>query len=132
MPYPGWEHVHLAIDMEYDTIPQHIPAREIGRSPRRKHRGNGAHALRAGRREASASEVLVNHRFEEGTIQNKATLRPIPNVEMALHADGFDTPWQKFENNDALERDEQSQYGGFQLFDDQDTSLLSPNGFSRG
>lgn len=71
-------------------------------------------------------KVLVIHQFETGMIQNKDMLRPVPNVEMVLHADGFGTPQQKFEKYDLLVRDEPIQYGGFKLFYDQDTPLLTP------
>lgn len=126
MPYLERDHVHLAIDTEYDMIPPDIPGQQIGSSP-------GADIMQAARTLSRLVEeknlppkVLVIHQFEDGMIQNKPSLRPVPNVEMVLHADGFGTPQQKFEKYDFLVRDEPIQYGGFKLFYDQDTPLLSP------
>lgn len=126
MPYLEQPNVHLAIDTEYDMIPPAIPAQEIGSSP-------GEDIMQAARTLSRLVEeknlppkVLIIHQFQDGMIQDKEMLRPVPNVEMVLHADGFGTPFQKFEKYDALVRDEPIQYGGFKLFYDQDTPLLSP------
>ena len=126
MPYLERDYVHLAIDTEYDMIPPAIPAQQVGSSP-------GADIMQAARTLSRLVEeknlppkVLVIHQFQDGMIQNKSLLRPVPNVEMVLHADGFGTPQQKFKKYDMLVRDEPIQYGGFKLFYDQDTPLLSP------
>ncbi len=126
IPYLERENVHLAIDTEYDMIPPDIPAEQIGTS-------RAGEIMQAARTLSKLVEeknlppkVLVIHQFQDGMIQNKRIMKPVPNVEMVLHADGFGTPQQKFVKYDALVRDEPIQYGGFKLFYDQDTPLLSP------
>ena len=71
-------------------------------------------------------KVLVVHQVQSGMIQDKQTLRPVPNVEFVLHADGFGKPRQKIVKYNALVRGEPIHYGGFKLFYDQDAPLLSP------
>lgn len=126
MPYLERENVHLAIDTEYDMIPPDIPAQQIGTS-------RAAEIMEAARTLSKLVEeknlppkVLVIHQFQDGMIRNKRLLKPIPNVEIVLHADGFGTPEQKFVKYDTLVRDQPIQYGGFKLFYDQDLPLLSP------
>ncbi len=125
-PYLEREHVHLAIDTEYDMIPPDIPAQQIGSSPGADIMGAARTLSEIVRENDLPPKVLVVHQFQSGMIQNKQMLRPVPNVEFVLHADGFGTPRQKIVKYNALVRDEPIQYGGFKLFYDQDAPLLSP------
>jgi hypothetical protein len=59
-------------------------------------------------------------------ILDKEAIKPVKNVEIVIHADGFGTPEQKFKKYDALVRDQPIQYGGFKLFYNEDYPLLSP------
>ena len=126
MPYLERPNVHLAIDTEYDMIPPAIPGQEIGSSPGEDIQQAAQTLSKLVEEKNLPPKVLVIHQFEDGMIQDKEMLRPVPNVEMVVHADGFGTPQQKFEKYDLLVRDEPIQYGGFKLFYDQDTPLLSP------
>ncbi len=126
MPYLERDYVHLAIDTEYDMIPPAIPAQEIGTSRATEIMAAARTLSKLVEEKDLPPKVLVIHQFQDGMIQNKQILKPVPNVEMVLHADGFGTPEQKFVKYDALVRDQPIQYGGFKLFYDQDAPLLSP------
>jgi len=125
-PYLERDYVHLAIDTEYDMIPPDIPAQQIGSSPGADIMGAAQTLSEIVRQNDLPPKVMVIHQFQSGMIQNKRMLQPVPNVQIALHADGFGTPRQKIVKYNALVRDEPIQYGGFKLFYDQDAPLLSP------
>ncbi len=126
LPYLERDYVHLAIDTEYDMIPPDVPAEEIGSSPGADIMGAARTLSEIVRENDLPPKVMVIHQFQDGMIQNKRMLEPVPNVQIALHADGFGTPRQKIVKYNALVRDEPIQYGGFKLFYDQDAPLLSP------
>lgn len=125
-PYLERDYVHLAIDTEYDMVPPDIPAQQIGSSPGADIMGAARTLSEIVRQNDLPPKVMVIHQFQSGMIQNKRMLEPVPNVQIALHADGFGTPRQKIVKYNALVRDEPIQYGGFKLFYDQDAPLLSP------
>ena len=125
-PYLKREHVHLAIDPEYDMSPGEIPGQHFGSS-------TGEEIMDAARTlsdlvesEGLEPKVLVIHQFRYDMIINKRIIEPVPNVEIVIHADGFGTQRQKIKKYNLLVRDQPVQYGGFKLFYDQDYDLLSP------
>ena len=126
MPYLEREHVHLAIDPEYDMSPGEIPGQHFGSS-------TGEEIMDAARTLSDLVEsedlppkVLVIHQFRYDMIIDKRVIEPVPNVEMVIHADGFGTQKQKIKKYNLLVRDQPVQYGGFKLFYYQDYDLLTP------
>lgn len=127
MPYLKRPYVHLAIDPEYDMAPGEIPGQQVGSSYASEVAG-AAQTLSnlVDQNKDLQAKVLVIHQFQYGMILNKETLKPIRNVEMVLHADGFGAQKVKYDKYNALVTQEPIQYGGFKLFYDQDVPLLSP------
>ena len=128
MPYLKRPYVHLAIDPEYDMAPGEIPGQQFGASYASEIMG-AAWTLSnlVDQNKDLQAKVLVIHQFRYDMILNKEILKPVKNVEMALHADGFGTPAVKYEKYNLLVTQEPIQYGGFKLFYDQDVPLLTPN-----
>lgn len=128
LPYLKRPYVHLAIDPEYDMAPGEIPGQQFGASYASEIMG-AAQTLSdlVDRNEDLQAKVLVIHQFRYDMIINKEVLEPVKNVEMAIHADGFGGPQVKYEKYNALVAQQPIQYGGFKLFYDQDTPLLTPN-----
>lgn len=128
MPYLKRPYVHLAIDPEYDMAPGEIPGQQFGASYASEIM-DAAQTLSelVDRNEDLQAKVLVIHQFRYDMIINKEVLEPVKNVEMAIHADGFGGPQVKYEKYNALVAQQPIQYGGFKLFYDQDTPLLTPN-----
>ena len=125
-PFLEREHVHLAIDPEYDMSPGEIPGQQFGSSSGEEIMGAARMLSDLVEREDLPPKVLVVHQFRYDMITNKRVLEPVPNVETVIHADGFGTPREKIKKYNLLVRDQPVQYGGFKLFYDQDTNLLSP------
>ena len=126
MPYLGREHVHLAIDPEYDMSPGEIPGQHFGSSTGQEIMDAARTLSELVEREDLPPKVLVIHQFRYDMIINKRVIEPVPNVEMVIHADGFGTRRQKIKKYNLLVRDQPVQYGGFKLFYYQDYDLLSP------
>ncbi len=125
-PFLGRPYVHLAIDTEYDMQPGEIPAQQVGASYASEITSAAQTLSTITERNNLPAKVLVIHQFQYGMVLNKENLAPVENVEMVLHADGFGTPKVKYDKYEALVTQEPIQYGGFKLFYDQDTPLLSP------
>ena len=128
MPYLKRPYVHLAIDPEYDMAPGEIPGQQFGASYASEIMG-AAQTLSdlVDRNEELKAKVLVIHQFRYDMIINKEVLKPVKNVEMALHADGFGAQKVKYDKYNALVTQQPIQYGGFKLFYDQDVPLLTPD-----
>lgn len=126
MPFLDREYVHLAIDPEYDMQPGEIPGQQFGSSSGEEIMGAARTLSELVEEEELPPKVLVIHQFQYDMITNKRAIEPVPNVQMVLHADGFGTPKDKIKKYDLLVRDQPIQYGGFKLFYQQDTPLLSP------
>lgn len=125
-PFLERSYVHLAIDPEYDMQPGQIPGQEFGNS-------SGEEIMAAARtlsdivkKNDLPPKILVIHQFRYDMISNKQAIKPIPNIEMVLHADGYGVPKDKIEKYKLLVHDEPIQYGGFKLFYQQDVPLLTP------
>ncbi len=125
-PFLERDYVHLAIDPEYDMQPGQIPGQEFGNS-------SGQEIISAARTLSDIvknndlpPKILVIHQFRYDMISDKQAIKPVPNVEMVLHADGYGVPADKTEKYKLLVRDEPIQYGGFKLFYQQDVPLLTP------
>jgi hypothetical protein len=125
-PFLERPYVHLAIDTEYDMAPGEIPGEQIGSSSAEDIKGAARTLSEMVKKKDLPPKVLVIHQFAYEMITNKEAIEPISNVEIALHADGFGTPEQKIKKYEALVTQQPIQYGGFKLFYDQDTPLLSP------
>jgi hypothetical protein len=125
-PFLERDYVHLAIDPEYDMKPGQIPGQEFGNSSGQEIMA-AAHTLSdIVKKKDLPPKILVIHQFRYDMISDKQAIKPVPNVEMVLHADGYGVPADKTEKYKLLVHDEPIQYGGFKLFYQQDVPLLTP------
>jgi hypothetical protein len=125
-PFLERPYVHLAIDTEYDMAPGEIPGQHIGSSSAEDIMIAARTLSEIVEKNDLPPKVLVIHQFAYEMITEKETIEPVANVELVLHADGFGTPKQKKKKYRLLVTRQPIQYGGFKLFYEQDTPLMSP------
>ena len=91
-PFLERPYVHLAIDTEYDMAPGEIPGEQIGSSSAEDIMGAARTLSEMVEKKDLLPKVLVIYQFAYEMITNKEAIEPVPNVEIVLRADGFDTP----------------------------------------
>lgn len=119
-------HVHLAIDTEYSIDEGQVPGVDLGTVDGAEIQEAVEYLDELVERENIPDKLLMVHEFQEGIVTSKEAIQPTENVQVALHADGFGAPEDKFAKYGSLVRDEPIQYGGFKVFYQQDTPVLEP------
>ncbi len=118
--------VHLAIDTEYSIDEGQVPGVDLGTVDGAEIQEAVEYLDELVERENIPDKMLMVHQFQEGIVTGKEAIQPTENVQVALHADGFGAPEDKFAKYGQLVRDEPIQYGGFKVFYQQDTPVLEP------
>lgn len=123
LQYP---HVHVAIDPEFATAPDHAPGTIIGGV-------EGGHINIAIEMLSDLvlqndlpPKVLVVHQFDTVMIRNKEAITPMPGVDFVLHMDGWGTTEAKVGNYHHFVSNELVQHGGFKIFYRQDIPVMTP------
>lgn len=126
LEYLQQPHVHLALDPEFATGPDHAPgtviggidASEINRAQETLQRLVEEHRL--------PDKILIVHQFVPSMIRNKGEIQDFPNVDLVIDQDGFGLSGQKVANYDQFVRADGAEHGGFKLFYEQDLDLMTP------
>jgi hypothetical protein len=118
--------VHLAIDPEFLMVEAgDIPGKRIGRMTGEQ--VNLVQAWLNGIAEGVGErKVLVIHQFVDRMFSGKEDLVKYPLVDLVWNADGFGGPGPKAFNYRQYAAEPGFQYGGFKLFYNYDTPLMSP------
>lgn len=125
-PFLKRPNVHLAIDTEYSIDAGQVPGQDLGTVDGSEIQDAVEYLDALAGREDIPDKLLMVHEFQQGIVANKQVIQPTEDVEIALHADGFGAPEDKFAKYGLLARDEPIQYGGFKVFYQQDTPVLEP------
>ena len=125
-PFLERPYVHLAIDTEYAVEAGEVPGQNLGSVDAGEIMGAAQTLEEIVEKEDLPAKMLMIHQFESSVVTNKDLLEPLPNVQIAVHADGFGTPEAKLSKYDLLIRNEPVQYGGFKVFYRQDVPVLTP------
>ncbi len=123
LQYP---HVHVAIDPEFATAPDHAPGTIIGGV-------DGGHVNIAIEMLSELviqndlpPKILIVHQFETIMIRNKESIKPLPGVDFVLHMDGWGTTEAKVGNYHHFVSNQLIQHGGFKIFYKQDIPVMTP------
>lgn len=124
-PFVRQRGVHLAVDPEFMMLPGTIPGQRIGLMD-----GETVNLVQdwlAERAwEAGERKLLIIHQFDDRMFAGKERLRAYPFVELIWNADGFGTPGAKIADYLQYAREPGFQHGGFKLFYEYDTPLMTP------
>ncbi len=119
--------VHLAIDPEFMMLDGvSIPGETIGSMT-----GALVNVAQAWLNDVAAAsgerKVLVIHEFDDRMFSGKEDIVAYPLVDLVWDADGFGGPGAKIGDYQQYAREPGYEYGGFKLFYNYDTPLMTPS-----
>jgi hypothetical protein len=124
-PYLYEPNVHLAVDPEFIVGEDGVPGTNLGRID-----GEAINAVQVwlnGIAEgAGQHKILVIHQFDDRMIVNKEAIQDYPLVDLVWDADGYGGPGAKRGDYNQYRAEPGFEYGGFKLFYDLDTPLMTP------
>ncbi len=121
-----WEpNVHLAVDPEFIVGADQVPGAQLGRIS-----GPQINQVQAWLdvigRATGQRRILVIHQFDDRMITQKECLLDYAYVDLVWDADGFGGPFAKTSDYAQYRGEPGFEYGGFKLFYDYDTPLMTP------
>ncbi len=119
-------HVHLAIDPEFLMYPDEVPGQQLGQISAEQINAIQARMNNIGY-EIGLNRVLIIHQFEDEMILNKEQIQNFPFVELVIDADGFGSEGTKIRDYFQYAAEPGFEYGGFKVFYDWDTPLMTPD-----
>ncbi|MDJ0757567.1 MAG: hypothetical protein QNJ45_28800 [Ardenticatenaceae bacterium] len=119
-------HVHLAIDPEFLMYDDETPGQQLGQISAEQINAVQAKMNAVGY-EIGLNRVLILHQFEDEMILNKEQIQNFPFVELVIDADGFGPAGTKIRDYNQYAAEPGFEYGGFKLFYDWDSPVLTPD-----
>ena len=119
-------HVHLAIDPEFVMYPDETPGQQIGQMSAEQINAVQARMNAIGF-EIGLNRVLILHQFEDDMILNKEQIQNFPFVELVIDADGYGPAGTKIADYNQYAAEPGFEYGGFKVFYDWDTPVMTPD-----
>jgi hypothetical protein len=109
--------VHLAIDPEFSMAPSGaLPGKRVGTVDAKDINWAIAFLDEIVREKQLPPKVLIVHRYTRRMVTNARAIRPVPNVQVVMHMDGWGPPSQKFDTFNLFIRAEPVEFAGFKLF----------------
>jgi hypothetical protein len=121
-----WESgVHLAVDPEFIVSADQVPGEQLGQISGPQINRIQARLDRISRA-VGERKILIIHQFDDRMIESKHCILDYPCVDLVWDADGFGSPGAKIGDYVQYSQEPGFEYGGFKLFYDYDTPLMSP------
>lgn len=121
-PYLKLPNVHLAIDPEFSMKLGGLPGKKIGTFDARDINFTANFLAGLVQKYNLPPKVLVVHRFTEDMVTNYRNIKPLPEVQIVMDADGFGTPTLKKTIYQQVIYSEPVQFAGLKLFYKNDIS----------
>jgi hypothetical protein len=123
--------VHLGIDPEFAMKPSGaLPGKRVGTVDAADVNWAIDFLDQIVREKKLPPKLLIVHRYTRPMITNAKAIKPVPNVQVVIHMDGWGEPWLKFATYRSYVKAEPVQFTGFKLFYHNDTkkdnALLTP------
>ncbi|GAA0438647.1 hypothetical protein GCM10008983_14410 [Lentibacillus halophilus] len=125
-PYLKLPFVHLAIDTEYSVENGDIPGKDLGQIDGAEIQKAVTYVNDLVETHDLPDKMVLVHQFGNSIIKHKDKIKPTEHVEVPLNYDGFGDPAVKMAAYGKLVRKQGMQYGGFKLFYENDTPVMTP------
>jgi len=121
-----WEpDVHLAVDPEWIVGPDRVPGQQVGQITGPQVNSVQARLDDIGRA-IGQRKILVIHQFNDRMVVQKECIADYPYVDLVWDADGVGSPGPKIEDYAQYSHEAGFEYGGFKVFYDVDTPVMTP------
>ncbi len=130
--YLKMPNVHLGIDPEFSMKTGARPGTVVGTTDAADINFAANYLAKIVKDNNLPPKVLVIHRFTQRMVTNYRNIKPLPEVQIVMHMDGWGPAAQKINTYKQFVYKEPVQFGGFKLFYKHDTRkagaiLMSPN-----
>jgi hypothetical protein len=115
-PYLALPNVMLALDPEFAMKADQAPGTVIGSMDAKEINYVAEHLAVLVRKYNLPPKILIIHRFTQGMLTNSKEIRPLPEVQIVIHMDGWGSKYLKLTTYNDYIYSEPVQFTGFKLF----------------
>jgi hypothetical protein len=129
--YLKMPNVHLGIDAEFSMKTGVRPGKVVGTLDATDINFTAEYLAKIVKENNLPPKVLIVHRYTQKMITNYQNIKPLPEVQIVMHMDGWGVSAKKFDTYKQFVHKEPVQFAGFKLFYNADTRtpgsvILSP------
>ncbi|MEK7091711.1 MAG: hypothetical protein AAB900_01860 [Patescibacteria group bacterium] len=125
-PYLKRPEVHLGIDPEFSMKTGAKPGTVIGSFSATDINYAATYLAKIVRDNHLPPKILIIHRFTQPMVKQALQIKPLPEVQIVMHMDGWGSPAKKIDSYVHFVAHEPIQFTGFKLFYKNDTLPPSP------
>lgn len=108
--------VHLGIDPEFSMKTGKKPGSVVGTFDAADINYAASYLAHLVRENDLPPKILIVHRYTQDMVTNYQNIRPLPEVQILMHMDGWGAPDKKYSTYDQVIYREPVQFTGFKLF----------------